>query len=163
MYFWAWPLVNIYNRRLAFSQVKEMLYLGPLPQAPVNRFAMLTDYIVPEERAVACPNQDVVYGNGFFSLDVEPVVIQVPDFGARFWVYALYDGRTDQFGRLGKPYKTKPCFYLLAGPNWRGAARPADALQTAAVDGSRARDSAQRCRQGKGNAAARQITRHGTS
>jgi hypothetical protein len=43
---------------------------------------------------------------------VEPVVIQVPDFGDRFWVYALYDARTDQFGQLGKPYGTKAGFYL---------------------------------------------------
>jgi hypothetical protein len=70
---------------------------------------------------VTCPNQDVVYGLGFFALDVEPVVIQVPDFGDRFWVYAFYDGRSDQFGHVGKPYASKPGFYLLAGPNWRGA------------------------------------------
>jgi hypothetical protein len=37
-------------------------------------------------------------------------------------VYALYDARTDQFAQLGKPYKTKPGFYLLAGPNWKGGA-----------------------------------------
>ena len=61
-YFWAWPMVNIYNRRVAFSQVKEAMKTGPLIQAPVNRFAMLTDYIGLEERSVACPNQDVVYG-----------------------------------------------------------------------------------------------------
>ena len=40
---------------------------------------------------VTCPNQDVAYGLGFFALDEEPVVIQVPDFGDRFWVYAMYD------------------------------------------------------------------------
>jgi hypothetical protein len=44
----------------------------------------------------------------------------VPDFGERFWVYALYDARTDQFGDLGKPYNSKPGFYLLVGPNWKG-------------------------------------------
>jgi hypothetical protein len=49
--------------------------------------AMLTDYIDPAERAVACPNQDVVYGGGPLALDVSPVVLQVPDFGSRFWVY----------------------------------------------------------------------------
>jgi hypothetical protein len=61
-----------------------------------------------------------VYGLGFFSLDEEPAVIQVPDFGERFWVYALYDARTNQFGEVGKPYATKPGFYLLVGPNWQG-------------------------------------------
>src|SRR5262249_1137400 len=52
--------------------------------------------------------------------DEEPVIAQVPDFGDRFWVYAMYDARTDQFGHLGKPYNTKPGFYLLAGPRWDG-------------------------------------------
>ena len=70
---------------------------------------------------VTCPNRDVVYGLGFFSLDEEPVVAQVPDFSNRFWVHALYDARTNQFGHLGKPYQSRPSFYLLAGPNWKGA------------------------------------------
>src|SRR5262245_13079166 len=29
-YFWAWPLVNIYNRRLAMAGVKEAVKAGPL-------------------------------------------------------------------------------------------------------------------------------------
>ena len=81
---------------------------------------MLNDYVLPDQSFVACPNQDVAYGLGFFSLDEEPTVVQVPDFGDRFWVYALYDARTDQFGEFGKPYGTKPGFYLLVGPNWDG-------------------------------------------
>jgi hypothetical protein len=44
-------------------------------------------------------------------VDEEPVVAQVPDFGNRFWVYALYDARTDQFAELGQPCNTKPGFY----------------------------------------------------
>ena len=121
-YLWGWPLVNMTNRRVAITQAPTPGLLGGIvPVAPRGRIAMLVDYIAPEEHFVTCPNQDVVYGLGFFSLDTEPVVIQVPDFGDRFWVYALYDARTDQFGHLGKPYGTKPGFYLLAGPNWRGA------------------------------------------
>ena len=94
--------------------------LGPLPQAPLNRLTMLTDYIAPEQRNTACPNQDVVYGIGLLALDVSPVVIQVPDFGARFWVYQIVDLRTDSFAQLGKMYGTTPGFYLLAGPHWQG-------------------------------------------
>jgi Protein of unknown function (DUF1254) len=69
-----------------------------LPVAPRGRVAMLSDYIDPGQNFVTRPNQDVVYGLGYFSLDEEPVVAQVPDFGSRFWTYALYDARTDQFG-----------------------------------------------------------------
>jgi len=119
-YFWAWPLVNVYNRRLAYAPLKEPVRSGPLVQAPLNTFAMLTDYVDPGERLVACPNQDVVYGAGGLALDLSPVVIQVPDFGDRFWVYQLVDLRTDSFVQLGKMYATTPGFYLLVGPNWTG-------------------------------------------
>jgi hypothetical protein len=81
---------------------------------------MLTDYIEPQERLVACPNQDVVYGAGSIGLDVSPVVIQVPEFGKRFWVYQVVDLRTDSFADLGAMYGTKLGFYLLVGPDWKG-------------------------------------------
>jgi hypothetical protein len=120
-YLWGWPMVNMINRHNSTTQAKEPgLFGGILPAAPEGQVGMLHDYIAPEETFVTCPNQDVVYGLGFFDLDKEPVIAQVPDFGDRFWVYALYDQRTDQFGELGKPYGTKPGFYLLVGPKWNG-------------------------------------------
>jgi hypothetical protein len=119
-YFWAWPLVNVYNRRLAFVPVKEMAYTGPLPRAPINKLTMLTDYVDPTERSLACPNQDVVYGIGGLALELSPVVVQVPDFGKRFWVYQIVDLRTDSFASLGAMHGTKPGFYLLVGPKWKG-------------------------------------------
>ena len=85
-----------------------------------NRIAMLTGYISAGEHFVTCPNQDVVYGFGFFALDKEPIVFQVPDFGDRFWVYALWDARTEEFSEIGKQYGTKPGFYMVVGPNWSG-------------------------------------------
>jgi hypothetical protein len=120
-YVWGWPMVNMINRRAAITQAPHPGRLnGVLPAAPRGRIAMLSGYIDPGQNFVTCPNQDVAYGLGFFSLDEEPVVMQVPDFGDRFWIYALYDARTDQFAQVGKPYGTKPGFYLLAGPNWKG-------------------------------------------
>jgi hypothetical protein len=120
-YVWGWPMVNMINRNARITQAPRPGLLGGiLPVAPRGQVGMLHDYIEPSETFVTCPNQDVVYGLGFFSLDDEPVVAQVPDFGDRFWVYAMYDARTDQFGHLGKPYKSKPGFYLLVGPRWNG-------------------------------------------
>jgi hypothetical protein len=120
VYFWAWPMVNIYNRRLAFKDTTEVMMSGPAPIAPLNHLGMLTDYIEPSERLVACPNQDVVYGAGSVALDLSPVVVQVPNFGDRFWVYQVVDLRTDSFVQLGKMYGTTSGFYLLVGPNWHG-------------------------------------------
>ena len=120
-YVWGWPLVNIFNRRDTITKAPAPGRLGGvLPVAPRGRLCMLNDYILPKQSFVACPNQDVAYGVAFLSLDEEPVVVQVPDFSDRFWVYALYDARTDQFGELGKAYGTQPGFYLLVGPNWDG-------------------------------------------
>ena len=120
-YFWGWPLVNMHNRRTLLQQLPGPGLMGGIvPVAPPNSLGMLRDYIEPQERLVACPNQDVVYGFGILSMEKEPVVIQVPDFGDRFWVYQICDQRTDGFGSLGKMYGSKPGFYLLAGPNWKG-------------------------------------------
>jgi hypothetical protein len=125
-YVWGWPMVNQYNRRAAAAMIPGPgLNGGVIPIAPVGQNAMLTDYIKPDQNFIACPNQDVVYGGGAAALDKEPVVFQVPDFGDRFWVYALYDARTDEFGEIGKQYGTKPGFYLMVGPNWTGDV-PAD-------------------------------------
>ncbi|MEK1876013.1 MAG: DUF1254 domain-containing protein, partial [Rhizobium altiplani] len=120
-YLWGWPLVNMHNRHLVFEKVPENgLGDGVLPVGPLNRVTMLTDYIKPEERAVATPNQDVVYGFGIMSLEKEPVVFQVPDFADRFWVYQLGNQRTDTIGGMGKMYDSKPGFYMVVGPAWKG-------------------------------------------
>lgn len=122
-YVWAWPMVNMLNRHDAITKAPTPGRLnGVLPAAPQGQISMLNDYIDPGQTFIACPNQDVAYGLGYFNLDEQPVVAQVPDFGGRFWVYALYDARTDQFGQIGAPYRTPPGFYLLVGPNWKGTA-----------------------------------------
>ena len=46
-YFWAWPLANMYNRRVANELVKEVARTGPVETAPINHLAMFTDYIDP--------------------------------------------------------------------------------------------------------------------
>ena len=76
-YVWGWPLVNMANSRASIIQAPVPGLIGGIvPVAPRGRIAMLVDYVAPAETFVTCPNQDVVYGNGFFALDVEPVVIQ---------------------------------------------------------------------------------------
>ena len=120
-YVWGYPMVNAHNRRAAFAEAPEPGLLGGVvPIAPVGYNQMLTDYIKPDQTFIVCPNQDVAYGAGFTALDKEPTVIQVPDFGDRFYVYAMYDQRTDEIGRIGQQYGTKPGFYMIVGPNWSG-------------------------------------------
>lgn len=122
-YVWGWPLVNNLNRSIAMKDVPEPGRLGGIvPVSPPGYVSMLTDYIDAGERFVTCPNQDTVYGAGFHRLNSKPVIVQVPDFGQRFWVYQLADARTNAFGKLGKQYGTKPGLYLVVGPAWKGQA-----------------------------------------
>lgn len=121
VYLWAWPMVNVHNRVTLLSDVKEPVYVGGvIPTAPIGRLCLLNDYIKPDQRVIACPNQDVVYGVGPFDTQNEPIVLQVPDFGGRFWVYQVSDERTDGFAKLGQMYNTKPGFYLVTGRDWSG-------------------------------------------
>jgi len=120
-YLWGWELVNFANRHAMFSKVSEPSLLGGELPVAYNAVAMLTNYMSPEQRFIATANQDVVYGIGILdNLDNEPIVVQVPDFGDRFYVYALWDERTDEFSNIGKEYNTKPGFYMVVGPNWKG-------------------------------------------
>ncbi len=121
-YLWGWPLVNNANRNKMFSEAPEPGLLGGVLPVAHNAVAMLTNYISADQRFVTCTNQDVVYGFGFFDLDKEPIVFQVPDFGDRFWVFALWDARTDELSNIGKQYGTKPGFYMIVGPGWKGEA-----------------------------------------
>ena len=123
---WGWPLVYVHNQRNTLTKAPEPILLNDaIPLAPMNQVSMLTGYVNPAETYIADPNQDVVYGLGYLSFEKEPVVIQVPNFGDRFWTIPVYDARTDQISQLGLQYGTKPGFYLIVGPNWRGET-PAD-------------------------------------
>ena len=121
-YVWGWPLLNNLNRAKAFARVPEPGRLGGvMPISPPGQVSMLTDYIDEKERFIACPNQDTVYGAGYQRLDSNPVIVQVPDFGERYFTYQILDARTDTVCSIGKQFGTRPGFYLLVGPKWKGA------------------------------------------
>jgi hypothetical protein len=120
-YLWGWPLVNMHNRLSMMEKLPGPgLIDGVVPAASPGSIGMLRDYITPDERLVACPNQDVVYGNGLIDAARGPSVVQVPDFGGRFWVYQVVDQRTDSFVRLGKMHGTEAGLYLVAPASWDG-------------------------------------------
>ncbi len=120
-YYWGWPMVNVHNRKIMLDRVSEpALIEGTFPVAPINQLAMQSDYIDQKGKLVVCPNQDVVSGFGMMDLGRDAVVVQVPDFKNRFWVYQLGNQRTDAFGELGSMHHSGAGFYLLVGPDWKG-------------------------------------------
>ena len=122
-YVWGWPAVNLHNRRESDRPVPEPgRDGGVLPAAPINYICFLTDYLAADQREIVTPNQDTVYGSGFADLGVEPVVFQVPDFGGRYWILHVMDAYTNVVATLGSRENSKPGFYLLVGPAWKGDA-----------------------------------------
>lgn len=119
-YVWGWPLVYLHQCRTALERVPAPGKSGGMPVAPVNELGMLGDLIDPRTTVVPCANRDVLYGFGVFDLGDDAVVLQVPDFGGRFWIYQLGDHRTDAFARVGSIHGTRPGFYLVVGPDWAG-------------------------------------------
>ena len=119
-YVWGWPLAYVQQCRARIALVPRAGKSGGLPVAPLNELAMLTEQAAPRTSFVPCPNRDVLYGFGIFDLAQTPVVVQVPDFGDRFWLYQLGDQRTDGFADLGSMYGTRPGCYLVVGPGWTG-------------------------------------------
>ncbi len=119
-YVWGWPLVYLHNCRRSLAMLSGPGVSGGSPVAPPNQLSMLSDYMAPEASAVPCPNQDVVYGFGILDLKETAVVLQVPDFGNRFWLFQLGDHRTESFAQIGSMYDTHPGHYLIVGPDWDG-------------------------------------------
>lgn len=123
-YVWGWPLAYVHQCRNRVALVPSAGKSGGLPVAPLNELAMLTEQVPSRRTTVPCPNRDVLYGFGMFDLAVSPVIVQVPDFGDRFWLYQLGDQRTDAFADLGSLYRTRPGCYLVVGPDWTGEKPP---------------------------------------
>ncbi len=68
----------------------------------------------------AMPESRCVYGFGILDLKETAVVLQVPDFGNRFWLFQLGDHRTESFAQIGSMYDTRPGHYLIVGSDWDG-------------------------------------------
>ena len=142
IYVWAYPMSNLHNRRRVYlganklanarkgrprllsrfiaPQKHQEKYDGIVPESPLHRIRMQTNYVQAEQRFIVCPNQDVAYGLGFADLSVSPVVFQVPEFTDRYWSFQLSDQRSDVFATPGSRSKSPAGHYLIVGPDWSG-------------------------------------------
>ena len=123
-YVWGWPLVYVYEPAHGTHEGPRngSSRRRPAYRSDVSQVVMLTGYISPAETFVDIPNQDVVYGLGWLSLANEPVVVvkclTLVTVSERT---RCTSARTDEISELGLQYGTKPGFYMVVGPNWKGA------------------------------------------
>jgi hypothetical protein len=125
-YVWGWALVNAAKRaeRAGIAAGKGPVLIQGTPVG-FGDLAMQTTFVKPYERVICCPSHDLIYGSGVFHLSgSQGIVLQVPNFGNRFWVYSIYDGRTNEISKIGMQYGTPPGYQLLVGPGWQGPPPP---------------------------------------
>jgi len=73
------------------------------------------------------PNRDGLYSFGWFYLDDEPIVVSLPDFGDRYFVWQMTDMYAHNFHNVGSHLREGPVeqykagyTFVMAGPDWQG-------------------------------------------
>ena len=94
---------------------------------PVNHFNNVRSLNNPNSTAVVAPGANALSSIAWLDLTREPQVLHVPKVRGHFFVLALEDPYTDDFLNLGSVHKTKPGYYVIAGPGQHGVAIPAGA------------------------------------
>jgi hypothetical protein len=71
---------------------------------------------------VVRPNVDTLYSTAWLDLSREPVVMNVPDMGSRYYLVQLLDAWTETFAVPGtRTTGNKAGSFVIVGPNWKGA------------------------------------------
>lgn len=125
-YVYGFPMMMMDLTMEAATAVPTAGQLG----APVNQFAVMTEYPDASFRAVARTGLDTLFATAWADLEQEPLVLSVPDTDGRYYVIALFDMWSNVFASIGsRTTGTEAGHYLIAGSDWQGTP-PADVRQT---------------------------------
>lgn len=102
------------------AQVNTNVASPGADKAPINQFANLRSFPDASFNTVVAPNVDTLYSIAFLELSHEPMVLQWPDMGSRYFLFPILNAWTDvtSFGSrtTGQGGKT----LVIAGPDWDG-------------------------------------------
>ncbi len=116
-YIFAYPMLE--NYKTMYSQAVDAGSSGYL--APFNRFAHFRQLLGPEFTEIVAPNNDTLYSLAWLDLGTEPLVLQIPDFGNRYFVVQMVDMYTHNIEYIGaRTTGFQGGTFLLAGPGWEG-------------------------------------------
>jgi hypothetical protein len=116
-YIYAYPLVLMDVSRQVMNGAGTKSGLT----APLNQFHHMRTFPDATFTAVVRPNADTLYSSLWFDVTKEPLVIDVPDSGGRYYLLPMMDFWTDIFASPGKRTTgTGPQRILLVGPHWEG-------------------------------------------
>ncbi|MGK8508737.1 DUF1254 domain-containing protein [Nocardia asiatica] len=92
---------------------------------PVNRFQHATSLPTPAQREVVRLDRDTLRSTAWLDLTSEPMVLQVPGMGGRFWLAQVLDAWTNNVHnpssrRPQAASDAPPYIYAVTGPGWSG-------------------------------------------
>jgi hypothetical protein len=115
-YIWGLPIIAMYR----FTDVMQAHKLG------FNRLVHSRKVVEPGEIGGA-PNRDTLYSFAWLDLNDEPLVISLPDFGDRYFVWQITDMYAHNFHNVGshltegsKENYRSGYQFMLAAPDWEG-------------------------------------------
>jgi hypothetical protein len=92
-----------------------------LATTPFNRFAHVTVFPDDKFTDVVSPNVDTLYSTAWLELSREPIVLDVPEMGTRYYMMPLLDAWTNVFASPGtRTTGNGKGAFAIVGPGWRG-------------------------------------------
>jgi hypothetical protein len=71
---------------------------------------------------LAAPNTEILYSNAWLDVSAEPVMLQVPEMGNRYYVLQFIDFFANSFAHVGtRTTGNRAGSFTITGPNWQGA------------------------------------------
>ena len=117
-YIYAYPLIIMEITRRVGTNVADTKTFG---KAPINQFGHLPAFPDASFTDVVRPNADTLYSIMWFDVSQEPLLINVPDSGDRYYLLPMLDMWTDVFESAGKRTTgTAAQVLAIAEPGWRG-------------------------------------------
>lgn len=113
-YIFGYPLVLTDATKDATTQLTP-------GKSELNRFLYLSEFPDAEFKEVVSPNTDTLYLSAWLDLSKEPVTMQVPDMGNRYYVLQMLDAWTNVFASPGtRTTGSREQKFFITGPGWKG-------------------------------------------
>lgn len=116
-YIYAYPLVIMQITRDVATNVAKPTGL----RGPVNQFAHARAFPDHTFTDVVRPNADTLYSALTFDVSKEPLLIEIPEAGDRYYMLTMQDWWTDVFAAPGtRTTGNAQQKIAIVGPNWSG-------------------------------------------
>lgn len=116
-YLYGYPLVLMDISRQVMTAVPK----PDIGRAPANQFNDSREFPDPSFTDVVSPNADTLYSMAWLDLSKQPIVLDLPDVGDRYYLMQMMDAWSNVFASPGtRTTGNRKGSYAVVGPSWRG-------------------------------------------